>query len=293
MNQQNLIAKISQIILDANHPGKQSNQVINELCPGLLNNSRSVIELFAHWLNDCMGQADLGARESNPKAIVRLNSMLNELCLRFLLSPHNQTLINRFSEHMHHAIQWNRAYDNLQRKSSTLSQPNGTALIVNEIKNTITKCKAFDYPAYIIGRAEITLKGAVGHEIRELFYPPAESSATKFNFPLSEATKIRLANEKAYLKNVTTNDLAKRIIHELRSHNLAKCDIEYPVYGVDSIYALIPWMISQCQETPSELERPIENRQALEAMKAQTDDMNQLIKRAERILSNEIASIAI
>lgn len=292
MNQQNLIAKISQIILDANHPGKQSNQVINELCPGLLNNSRSVIELFAHWLNDCMGQADLGTRESNPKALVRLNSMLNELCLRFLLSPHNQTLVNRFTDHMHHAIQWNRAYDNLQRKSSTLSQKSGTAFIVNEINNAIAKCKSFDYPAYVIGRAEITLKGAVGHKIREQFYPPTERNATKFNFPLSESAKVRLANEKSYLEHATTNDLAKRIIHELRSHNLAKCDIEYPVYGVDSIYALIPWMISQCQQTPSELERPLENQQALEAMKTQTDEMKQLIKRLDRISSNEITPIA-
>ena len=293
MNQKNLIAKISQIILDANHPGKQSNQVINELCPGLLNNSCSVIELFAHWLNDCMGQTNLGTRESNPKALVRLNSMLNELCLRFLLIPHNQTLVNRFADHMHHAIQWKRAYENLQRKSSSLSQTSGAAFIVNQINVAIEKSRHFDYPVYIIGRAEITLKGAIGHEVREQFHPPTERNATKFNFPLSENAKIKLANEKAYLKNVTTNDLAKRIIHELRSHNLAKCDIEYPVYGVNSIYALIPWMISQCQESTSELERPLENKQALEAMKAQTDEMNHLIKRADRISSNEITPIAI
>ena len=285
MNSQNLIAKISQSILDANHPGSQSSQVIQQLCPGLLGNSRSVIELFAHWLNDCLGQTDLGHRDHNPKAAIRLNSMLEELCFRFIDKGHNQSLATRFLEHASTAQRWQRGYETLKQHAYRLEKNGANPFIMNEIKRLSEQCKALDYPVYLLAKAEITIKGSVGKKTRERFYPSPPVRASGIRFPLSEETRQRLEREQVYLDSASIKDLSTRIVHSIRRHDLAKYDPQYPVYGVESIYALIPWMISQCHGTAQELARPLENPEALSIMQEQIAALEALNQRAERLVT--------
>jgi hypothetical protein len=287
MNAPSLITKISQNILDLNHPGSRANQVVSQLCPGLLSNSRSVIELFADFLNDCLGESDIGRREYNPNGAIRLNAMIEELCYRFITTPQNQALTERFLVHVDVAKQWRRAYETLKQHEYRLETAGGNAFIMKQLHGLSEQCRDIDYPVYALSKAENTIKSSSGIKARECFFPSPPASGTGFRFPISEETRKRMAQERELLDTVSTQDLSTRIIHALKRHDLAKHDPQYPVYGVESIYALIPWMISQCQGTQQEQRRPLENPEALILMRTQLREMEALNSRAERLVTRQ------
>jgi hypothetical protein len=287
MTAYSLITKLSQNILDLNHPGSQANQIVSQLCPGLLSNSRSVIELFADFLNDCLGEADIGRREYNPNGAIRLNAMIEELCYRFITTPQNQALTERFLVHVDAAKQWRRAYETLKRHEYRLEKAGGNGFIMKQIHGLAEQCRDIDYPAYALSKAENTIKSSTGTKAKQCFFPSPPSSGMGLRFPISEDTRKRMVQERELLDAASTQDLSTRIIHALKRHDLAKCDPQYPVYGVESIYALIPWMISQCQGTQQEQRRPLEKPDALNLMRTQLREMEALNSRSERLVTRQ------
>jgi hypothetical protein len=279
------VEKISQAILDANHPGKSAREVIGYVCPQLLGKNTSVVELFSSWFYDSFSQVDLDRYDSQIKSPIKVVALLNELSYRLFLRPEHSGLLEALRLYADASQQMVFKYEALTQCKRHIEQKNEYRLIKDEVASLVDECKSITFPFYEVARVMSTMKGQCSPKLRALAFPepPQLNTAFKIVFPLSDETKTRMANEKNLINNLSDRDLGIRTIHALKRHELSKCDTDLPVYGVESIYALTPWVISTCQGLEVSQERSIGDEVALASMRSLSARAEALLARYERI----------
>jgi hypothetical protein len=279
------VERISQAILDANHPGKSAKEVIGNLCPQLLSKDASVVELFSSWFYDSFSQVSLDQYESQRKSPIKVGAMLNELSYRLFMRPEYSGLLEALKLYADVSRQMVLKYEALNRCQTDIERKKEYQLIKNDINALVTECKSMRFPFYQVAKVMTTMKGQCGPKLRELAFPEpcAPKTAFKIVFPISDESKIRLTNETVLINSLSDRDLGIRTVHALKRHELSKYDTDLPVYGVESIYALTPWVISACQGLEVSQERTLGDEAALVIMRSLSARADALLTRYERI----------
>lgn len=255
------IERLCQKVLDVRHPGKQAQEVITNLCPELYSKETTEMELLSRWLYDCFSQVNLeGHQMKNGKVRTPLNRMLEELAYRLLFRWSQNGFVNDCLESCEVAKRLVKTSDQATSILSKIEKKKEFLAFSKQLEGSLLEIQPIRIKTFLLGETPRLLNGQAGSSVRSLFYPENEAKTNSIKFPLPADLRIRLQEEKRAIQALDNRELGLRIMHLVKDNDLSRYDPAYPVYGVKSIYVLIPWAIDRLCNASFELDCELPNQ---------------------------------
>ena len=288
MNNSNV--DITQRLLDRHQPGKDAKVVLGSWDLGQSRSAKPDLTILADILYDGFAQSRLGRRTKNQNIdIVDPSFLLRELIYRYLKDVLGPEFITESRALYDQAKSFRQLSANVTSDIQRIERDKSFQALHKDGTKTLEAQAQLLKDVYIMGDAKRLLHDSLGGKVRGLYFSDEElsfrgfgASDNPFKIPMLEEIRKRLEDAQATVDSMGDKELSIRLLKSFGHASVVAQDVEYPVYGVATIYGYTPIIIDRLINGWSFDNQPTIQR-LREQMSGATSDLRAIQSRFERL----------
>lgn len=248
--------EITQRLLDKHQPGKDAKAVLARFGLDLVRNEAPDVIILKDMLYDAFVHTDFSERLVKHKGdINKPTYLLKELLFRYLkaLGP---DFIHQSKALFDQAKTFRGLVSNVERSMKDIERKKGFQALHQDGARLIEEVDPLLRAVYLMGDANRILHDSGGMKIRELcllenpkgipgFDGEPARRINPFKLPNFEEIEKRMAEAREAVDRMSDKELSIRLLNSFNGSYASTTDVEYPVYGVETIYAFTPIIIDR------------------------------------------------
>ncbi|WP_408602164.1 hypothetical protein [Pseudomonas sp. PLMAX] len=286
--------EITQQLLDRHQPGKDAKTV---LAKWDLGQSRSMVPdvmILTDILYDAFAQSRLRGRPRSPNIdIVDPSFLLKELIYRYLKDVLGTEFISQSGALFDQAKSYRQLSSHVTSDMRRIEREKSFQVLHKDGTKALEAHDQLLQAVYLMGEAKRILHDSLGQKVRDLYasgevrgIPAIPGTSGKrdnpFRIPMLEDIRRRLEDAQATVEGMDNKELSLRLLRSFGEASVVDRDVEYPVYGVSTIYAYAPIIIDRLLNGWNFDNKPTMDRLA-EQMTSATADLRAIKNRFDRL----------
>lgn len=289
--------EITQQLLDRYQPGKDAKTVLAKWDLGQSRNTTPDVVILADILYDGFAQSRLKGRPQSPNIdIVDPSFLLKELIHRYLKDVLGTEFIAQSRALFDQAKSYRQLSSHVTGDMRRIERDRSFQVLHKDGSQVLEAHDQLLQEVYIMGDAKRLLHDSLGHKVRDLYFGDEEHGIAgipglgasgkrrenPFRIPMLEDIRKRLEDAQATVEGMDNKELSVRLLRSFGDASVVKTDVEYPVYGVSTIYAYAPIIIDRLLNGWSFDNKPTIDKLA-ERMTSATADLRAIKSRFDRL----------
>lgn len=289
--------EITQRLLDRYQPGKDAKTVLAKWDLGQSRSTTPDVVILSDILYDAFAQSRLRGRPQSPNIdIVDPSFLLKELIYRYLKDVLGTEFIAQSRALFDQAKSYRQLSSHVTSDMRRIERDRSFQVLHKDGGQVLEANDQLLQKVYIMGDAKRLLHDSLGHKVRDLYFGdeghgiagiPGLGASGKhrenpFRIPMLEDIRKRLEDAQATVEGMGNKELSVRLLRSFGDASVVKNDVEYPVYGVSTIYAYAPIIIDRLLNGWSFDNKPTIDRLA-EQMTSATADLRAIKSRFDRL----------
>lgn len=264
---------------------------------GQSRNTTPDVIILTDILYDGFAQSRLRGRPQSPNIdIVDPSFLLKELIYRYLKDVLGAEFITQSRALYDQAKSYRQLSTHVTSDMRRIERDKSFQVLHKDGTKTLEAHDHLLQEVYIMGDAKRLLHDSLGHKVRDLYFKDEEHGIAgipgigasgkrrenPFRIPMLEDIRKRLDEAQATVEGMDDKELSVRLLRSFGEASVVKTDVEYPVYGVSTIYAYAPIIIDRLLNGWSFDNKPTIDRLA-EQMTSATADLRAIKNRFDRL----------
>lgn len=285
--------EFTQNLLDRNQPGKDAKAILSDWGVDLLRNDRPDVLLLPAMLYDAFGQEDISRpRERTMIELRNPTFLMTEVVYRYLKDVLGPDFISQSDKLFDQAQKFRALHDSVSRDMSYIERDRAYHALHRDGFKVVQDTDALSRTVYLMGDAKRILFGLGNKKIRPLFgkeeallgFDGEPIRRSRLRIPGFEDIRSRIDAAREAIELMSDRELSIRTLRSLSFTEIARRDVDSPVYGTKTVFAYAPIMISRLMKNWSYDNQPVIDDLS-EQMTSATEQLKAIRRRFERIHS--------
>lgn len=246
--------EMTQRILDRNHQKLNAKELLTDWGIDLLRNERPDVMILPAMLYDAFGQESLSRPRSSPMIELKDPTfLLTEVIYRYLKDALGPNFIEQSSKLFDQASKFRALHDSVSRDMQSIARNRSFQALHRSSEQLVQETDDLVRQVYLMGETKRILKGLGSRKIRPLYEKDEVSLGLGRKFtmkdrpsiPAFETIKNRINAAHEAVDLMSNRELCIRTLKSLAATDMAKREVDRPLYGTKTVFAYAPIIIGR------------------------------------------------